>query len=258
MHWLSAQTGRAPTHVPQLLTVRIAPQLSAAVLLPHCAPRRMQKTASDSGAQTQALAALHICPAPQLPHCSVRMTPQLSAAVLLPQVAPARAQNAAVVSGWHTQALPIQVKPAAQSPLLAPQRTELPQVLLTAPHCALAGQTGVGHTHTLVALHISPAEQPLPHDWLGRLHALMTTPHSALPGHIGSGHTHWLAAVHVSPAPQPPHCSVRMTPQLSAAVLLPHREPLRAQNEAVVSGWQIEQVLSARHAPCSQRPQSTS
>ena len=43
-------------HAPQLETVRLVPQLSAAVLLPHVAPTRVQNAASDSAVQVGGLA----------------------------------------------------------------------------------------------------------------------------------------------------------------------------------------------------------
>ena len=43
----------AAPQVPQLETVRLVPQLSGAVLLPHVAPTRVQNVASDSAVQLQ-------------------------------------------------------------------------------------------------------------------------------------------------------------------------------------------------------------
>jgi hypothetical protein len=66
--------------------------------------------------------------------------------------------------------------------------------------------------------------------------ALVIVPHWLM-RQRGVGHTHVLVDVlQLSPAPQLPQLAVRDVPQLSAAVLLPHVAPVRAQNAASVSG----------------------
>lgn len=97
-------------HAPQL-SVRLAPQLSAAVTESQFLPRRAQNATAVSGAQPQTPG---LPPPPQdsgavqVPQSAVRERPQLSAAVTGPQLAPWRAQKAAFVSPVqpHTLAVP--------------------------------------------------------------------------------------------------------------------------------------------------------
>jgi hypothetical protein len=85
------------------VTVRVAPQLSAAVTTLQVLPSREQNAASVSGVHTQTFEPLHVCGALHEPHVTVRLLPQLSAAVTAPHVLPSREQNAASVSGSHPQ-----------------------------------------------------------------------------------------------------------------------------------------------------------
>ena len=117
------------------------------------------------------------------------------------------------------------------------------------------GQTGVGQVHILEPLQTVSLVQ-VPHEPLERPHALLTEPHCAPPGQAGAGHTHWLL-LHCSSAPHMPlfgpHITVRITPQLSAAVLLPHVAPVRAQNAASVSGTHMH-TLFVQDCPGPQLP----
>ncbi len=92
--------------VPQLDTVRAAPQLSVPERPPQVAPRRVQNAASLSCVQPQTF----VAPPPpqvrgrvQVPQLETdRASPQLSVPERLPQVAPRRAQKTASVSAVHT------------------------------------------------------------------------------------------------------------------------------------------------------------
>jgi hypothetical protein len=86
-------------HVPQLATVRIAPQLSGPVKLPQLLPKRLQNVVLDSGVQvvphTFAVPPPpHVCGAVQFPQfATVRDAPQLSVPVTMPQSLVSRAQK---------------------------------------------------------------------------------------------------------------------------------------------------------------------
>lgn len=84
--------------LPQLATVRAAPQLSGAVTVPQFAPTRAQKAVSFSGTQAQTLVVPQVSGSAQVPQAAVRETPQLSLALTAPQFFPWRAQKAALVS----------------------------------------------------------------------------------------------------------------------------------------------------------------
>jgi len=92
-------------HVPQLGTVRVTPQLSGAVTVPHCLPCRAQNAASVSLVHEQRLLAVQTTPTGQVPQTTVRVAPQLSVAMTAPHCLPCRAQNAASVSGVQEQTL---------------------------------------------------------------------------------------------------------------------------------------------------------
>jgi hypothetical protein len=95
--------------VPQLDTVRVAPQLSAPVTLPQFFPSREQKAALVSGLQAQTLATPpppHVCGLVQVPQLdTVRVAPQLSVPVTVPQLFPSREQKVPFVSGEQPQTL---------------------------------------------------------------------------------------------------------------------------------------------------------
>jgi hypothetical protein len=96
--------------VPHEVTVRLVPQLSAAVTLPQFLPMRPQNAVSVSDVQPQTLlvTAPQVCGEVQVPQgFTVREVPQLSLAVTLPQFLPSREQNAAFVSA---------VQPLSQRP----------------------------------------------------------------------------------------------------------------------------------------------
>ena len=56
------------THVPQELTVRIAPQLSMRLTVPQFRPYRLQKAESLSGSQPHTFPLPHVCPPGHVPH----------------------------------------------------------------------------------------------------------------------------------------------------------------------------------------------
>jgi hypothetical protein len=96
--------------VPHEVTVRLVPQLSAAVTFPQFLPSRAQNAVSVSAVQPQTLVVTppQVCGAVQVPHDdTVRELLQLSLAVMLPQFLPSREQNAASVSA---------VQPLSQTP----------------------------------------------------------------------------------------------------------------------------------------------
>ena len=97
---LLAQLSPAP-HKPQLLMLRVAPQLSVALNEPQVLPNLEHIAAFVSGMQTQLLPEqlsplLH---EPQL--ATVRAAPQLSVPAREPQTAPNRVQKLASLSAWQ-------------------------------------------------------------------------------------------------------------------------------------------------------------
>ena len=98
-HWLEDVHVVGLVQLPQLVTVRVAPQLSAAVTAPHWAPTRVQKVALVSAVQPQTLAMPppppQVLTPPQLPQSRVRVAPQLSVTTREPQFLPRAAQRAA-------------------------------------------------------------------------------------------------------------------------------------------------------------------
>jgi hypothetical protein len=138
-------------HVPQLVTVRIAPQLSAAVTLPQFFPTRAQKagfaSATQLGPQTlatpppmQDCGAVHV---PQL--ATVRIMPQLSVPVNMPQLLPRREQKVVFDSGvqgvphWFAVPAPPHVCGMLHVPQLATMRI-WPQLSIPVklPHALLS------------------------------------------------------------------------------------------------------------------------
>ena len=86
--------------LPQVATVRVAPQLSSAVREPQFFESREQKVGSSSGTQAHTLEPLQTSTPVQVPHeVAVRVVPQLSGAVTAPQFFPSREQNSVSVSG---------------------------------------------------------------------------------------------------------------------------------------------------------------
>jgi hypothetical protein len=204
-------------HVPHE-AVRVVPQLSAAVTLPQVLPSRVQNAASVSAVQPHTLVALHVCGAVHVPHDAVREVPQLSFAVTLPQVLPSRAQNAVRLSALHVQTL-------------------------------LAA-------HVLGAVHV-------PHDTVReapQLSAPVTFPQflarraqNAVA--LSATHPHAFAALHVWGNVHVPHePTVRLVPQLSSAVTVPHVLPRREQNAVLVSAvhehvFVVSHVSGSVHVP---------
>ena len=168
-----------------------------------------------------------------------------------------------------------------------PQFAELPQALVTVPQLSIP-HLGVGQTHWLLLSQFSPAPQ-LP-QFVELPQAFVTVPHTAFP-QDAAGQTHWLFPLQTSPVPhppqfaefphafesvpqalpqlmgwqtqalllhdssvpQPPQDTVRVAPQLSAAVSDPQVAPSLAQNCASVSGLQtqvlFEQLSEPAHEP---------
>jgi hypothetical protein len=190
--------------VPQLVTVRIVPQLSLAVRLPQFLPWREQKAAFDSAAQVQTLAA-QVWGAVQLPQfVTVRVVPQLSGPVKLPHALPWREQNTAFDSAAHAQTLAVQVWGAVQLPhvtvRIVPQLSlavRLPQFLFwREQNAGLVSGTQLGP------------------------HTFATPPPAQVCGGVQL----------------PQFATVRILPQLSFAVKLPQLLPVREQNAGSVSG----------------------
>jgi hypothetical protein len=153
--------------VPQLLTVRVVPQLSTPLVGPQVRFSRAQNWVSVSGAQ-------HAPPAPHTgalaPHppqeATVRGCPHESVPVAAPQVRPRRLQNAASVSGTQQVFVRPSHTPSVQTPheltvRKAPQRS----IVEKAPHARLlawqssSSRSGVQHVRGDVAEHINGAVQ---------------------------------------------------------------------------------------------------
>jgi hypothetical protein len=192
-------------HEPQEAAVRAVPQLSVPAKLPQFLPSRAQKAASVSATHAQTFPAVHVCGAVHVPHeVTVRDAPQLSFAVTLPHALPSRVQKAALSSGVHAQTfVAVHVAGAVHVPHEATVRG-LPQlsVLVTAPQVLLRRVQN--------AVSVSATQFTGPHT----LPALQTS-----------------GAVH-----DPQEATVRLVPQLSAAVTLPQFLPSRLQNAVFVSG----------------------
>jgi hypothetical protein len=132
--------------VPQFVTVRIAPQLSGPVNVPHALPSRVQNAESASGTQ----AVPHTLGVPPPPHVidivhvpqfvTVRIAPQLSVAVTLPHVLLSRAQKTTSDSfmqpsiGPASPGLPAELPPTPLPPTPAP---DIPPVVGEPPEPAL-------------------------------------------------------------------------------------------------------------------------
>jgi hypothetical protein len=121
-------------HVPQLVAVRIAPQLSVPVKDPQLLPSREQKVASDSGVhmlpQTPTVpppphvaGAVHV---PQL--ATLRIAPQLSCAITPPHVLPRRPHRAGSDSGEQ-----LSIEPASDDEPPTPAPDEPPVVVAGEP-----------------------------------------------------------------------------------------------------------------------------
>lgn len=168
--------------VPQLATVRVAPQLSSAVTLPQLLVLRAQKAMSVSRVQLHTPAALQVAAPVQVPQLTVRARPQRSVRVLTPHERPAAVHSWASLSGWHTH------------------WPEVPQACVDEqlPHmtCRLAPQRS-----------------------MTALEPQVVWPQSC---ESGSGwQTHWPAALQACAAPQVPHVSCRRVPQRSMTDLGP-------------------------------------
>jgi hypothetical protein len=184
------------THEPHEATVRLVPQLSAAVTLPQFFPRREQNAVSVSGVQ-HTLPALHTCCPVQLPHePTVRLAPQLSGAVTLPQSLPRREQNVLLFSAVqpHTFAVP--------------------------PPAHVCGDVHVPQFTLLRAVPQLSVPDTVP-QFLPNLEQNVLSL---------SGMQQTFEAVHTCGVVQVPHVTVLLAPQLSAAVTLPQVLPSRVQN----------------------------
>jgi hypothetical protein len=190
--------------VPQLETLRDAPQLSVPVHPPQARLQRAHHAASLSGTQAHTFVAWQVCGEVQVPQLlTVRGVPQLSFAVTAPHVLPSREQNAVFDSGVQAQTFDaLQLVPEVQVPQLLTVRAA-PQlsVPLTEPQFLPSREqnaefvSGV-QPHTLPALQLWP------------------------------------------PLQVPQLLTVRATPQLSVPLTVPQFFPLRAQNATSVSATQ--------------------
>lgn len=127
--------------LPQLATVRGAPQLSGPLAGPHERPSREQNWASVSGEQHMPIGAQTGAVEPQLPQlATVRAWPHESVPLEAPQARPERAQKEASDSGWqhvpawalHTPVVPPVVGHVPHEEMVrkAPQRS----IVDSAPH----------------------------------------------------------------------------------------------------------------------------
>jgi hypothetical protein len=198
---------------PQLpqLALREAPQLSVPLTVPQVFPNRLQNDALLSGAQLQTLVASQLCGEVQLPQDALREAPQLSVPLTVPQFLPRPAQKAASVSA------------------VQPQTFDAPQVWGDAqlPHDAVRGELQLSVPLTV------PQFVP------SRLQNAASL--------SGEQEVHWPALLHWLEAAQVPQVTLRLTPQLSTAVRLPHARPACAQRVASDSGVQLEQTPASVH-----------
>jgi hypothetical protein len=273
-------------HVPQLVTVRIEPQLSAAVTLPQFLPRRVQNAVFDSAAQPHTLVVPpppHVCGVVHVPQLvTVRITPQLSAAVTLPQFLPAREQKAAFVSPAqpHTFVVPppphvcgivhvpqlvtVRIAPQLSAAVTLPQffptraqkagfasGTQLgPQTLATPPPMHVCGAVQVPQLFTVRGMPQLSVPVKLPQ-------LLPRREQKAVSDSRVQGVPHWFAV------PAPPHVcgmvhvpqlfTVRGMPQLSVPLKLPHALLSRWQNTGSDSGMQLS-IRPASGAPPAPDP----
>jgi hypothetical protein len=200
-------------HVPQLATVRIVPQLSAAITCPQFLPRRVQNAAFVSAGHAHTFAVpppAHVCGIVHVPQlATVRIVPQLSAAITCPQFLPRRVQNAAFVS-------------AAQ-----------PHTLAVPPPAHVCG---IVHVPQLATVRIVP-----------QLSAAITCP-QFLPRRVQNAAFDSAGQPHTLTVPAPPHVcgivhvpqfAVRVAPQLSLADTMPQFLPTRMQNAVFDSATQF-------------------
>jgi hypothetical protein len=152
-------------HVPHGLTVRVVPQLSAAVTLPQFLVSRVQNAGLVSATQftgPHTLPVLQTSGAVQAPHeTTVRLVPQLSAAVTLPQFLPSRLQNAVFVSAEQPQTfVALHVAGGVHVPQTATVR-EAPQLsfAVTLPH---ALPSRVQKVASLSGAQVMPPLPPAP------------------------------------------------------------------------------------------------
>jgi hypothetical protein len=122
-------------HAPQFATVRETPQLSAAVFVPHSAPKRVQNTAFDSGVHPHTFGAPglpppQVCPVPLHPpqFATERALPQLSVPLVLPHCTPSLEQKLDSLSGVHPHTFGVPAPPqVTPMPLHVPQSNVPPQ-----------------------------------------------------------------------------------------------------------------------------------
>ncbi len=215
--------------VPQLTLVRVIPQLSVPVNVPHSALLSAQNSASDSGVQPQVLGTLgdpppHVSGLVQVPQLTlVRVIPQLSVPVNVPHSALFRLQKVLVVSGVQPQVLGTLGDPP--------------------PHVS-----GLVHVPQLMLVRVTPqlsVPVKVPHSALFRLQkvGLVSGVQPQVLGTLG------VPPPHVSGLVQVPQLTlVRVTPQLSVPVNVPHSALFRLQKVVVVSGVQ-PQVLGTLGVP---------
>ena len=274
---LQVRKGAVP-QVPQLVTVRAAPQRSVPVFEPQTAPVRVQKAALVS-MQPQVLATPP--PAqlwggvqgPQL--VTVRLAPQLSVPVKEPHALPSRAQKAESASAAHPpQTLswgpPEQVWGRVQVPQLVTVR-ERPHesVSETVPHvfprrAQKVASVSVGHTHVLPEVQaVGMAQVPQLATVRGAPQASFAVtgpqrfPRRAQKAASVSAHAHTLVGEQVSEAEQVPQLAVRAAKQLSRSVTMPQVFPSRLQNLAFDSEVQpgVPHVLSRPPPPQVSAPE---
>jgi hypothetical protein len=272
---LHPQTFRPPAahvagavHVPQLMLLRVVPQLSAAVTLPQSLPRREQNTAFVSAVQPHTFATPappHVLgavqPRPKLQSATVRAPLQLSVLVTLPQFFPSLVQNATLVSAVQPHSFAVPPPPHVPGALQVPQEATartVPQlsVFVTAPqslpsreqNVVLSSAVQLGGPHTLLAPQVCGAVQ-VPQEATVRLLpqlSAVVTPPQFLPSRPQNAAS--VSAVQpqdpavppppqVTPVPEhdPHDATVWIEPQLSAAVTPPQVLPRRVQKAESVS-----------------------
>jgi hypothetical protein len=248
-------------HVPHEATVRLVPQLSAAVRLPQFLPCLEQNVASLSAVQphtlaTDGVAPPHVCGEVHVPQFTpVRVVPQLSAAVTVPQFFPSRVQNTGLVSAVqpHTFAVPppphvtpVPLHVPHPTVLLVPQLSAavtLPQFFPSRLQNVVSPSYVQPHTFAVPPPpHVTPVPLHVPHPTVllvPQLSGAVTLPQffpSRLQNVVSPSYVqpHTFAVPpppHVTPVPlHVPHPTVLLAPQLSGAVTLPQFLPNRLQN----------------------------
>jgi len=140
---------RGASHVPQLATVRAAPQWSVVRMPPQSAPASEQSDRSESPTQLHTLGSSHFSPqlsgALQVPQPgTLRGTLQRSVIVAAPQSKPSAAQSCASVrASVHPQRFCVPAPPQVWGAVQVPQLGTVPEtphrsVRATEPHCAFA------------------------------------------------------------------------------------------------------------------------